>query len=979
MLSDNASPAGSQEHSRLLKALRESELLRELSELLASSLDPTGILQVLVKRTTEACDVQRCAVWLLDESCSRFLPSAYHLSTHHLKRKTVQAVDRMWHHSALPFQASIFQRLLQENGMLALEDLRREPSMSKIAEKFVVRSVLLVALVREDRPVGFMSLDNIGKITTFSHEQQQLARAIGQQAAVAIDNAHLYQQAQNERRRAERLIERAQCIYQVALAVNSGAELPSVLESASEHLFRGADAQSAAIALLEHEHLTLISATAANSPTPASERKTSPVITALPSCYAAATDGEQHYVRQDQLVETEKRWFGQLGMENVMIAPLMVGEQKRNGRAKSKKDSKAAQQCVGLAFVNYPQTLASPDQEQYTFVRDIAAQCALAIEKAHILSEARHAVALATERANTLDAVFNAMTEGIVVLDMEGQVILSNNTAAQFVSLTRNVKKHLPTYLKHNPAYTLYGHLIAVEDHPLMRALDGERIRGERFISKHRDGEEHSIEVNIVPLLDSDNRQMGIVAAFRDITEQIRVEQRIRRALDMMLHAAEAVSGISDIREISYRVLGMTLTALNSERGVVQLYNQEEQTFIPLLSIGFSLEGTEQWLAEQKYWLSPDDHHYAGIYAQLLEGHATLISAERSPQGSDTFSQTMILAAPITHNKRLLGIMMLDRSISGKRGALRQPGTTRPLAAVTFNAWDMAIAEGIVQFAGLAIEQTRWQQEAEIARTNEATMRESNALKDEFLAITAHEFRTPLTVVLAHSQMMARLLQKAKAKDVSPGLKSRLNESISFIEGQARQLTNIVNTFLEVTRLNRGQIALNQEEVNLEEIVKEAVAQHSATLTDHELRYKIEHYPHPYILLGDKARLLQIFANLLQNAIKYSPLGGPITIYLTQCPDAEGKRMSEVTVEDKGIGVPRDAQPYLFERFYRAPNIGGSQARGVGLGLYVVAEFLHLHGGTIRVESNGVEGEGSRFIFTLPLLERETSSNGRSS
>ena len=93
---------------------------------------------------------------------------------------------------------------------------------------------------------------------------------------------------------------------------------------------------------------------------------------------------------------------------------------------------------------------------------------------------------------------------------------------------------------------------------------------------------------------------------------------------------------------------------------------------------------------------------------------------------------------------------------------------------------------------------------------------------------------------------------------------------------------------------------------------------------------------------------------------------------MAQYTTDEGQRMIEVRVKDQGIGIPSDAQPHLFERFYRAPNTEGSNVRGVGLGLYVVAEFLRLHGGTVRVESSGIMGEGSCFIFTLPLLERNS-------
>ena len=122
--------------------------------------------------------------------------------------------------------------------------------------------------------------------------------------------------------------------------------------------------------------------------------------------------------------------------------------------------------------------------------------------------------------------------------------------------------------------------------------------------------------------------------------------------------------------------------------------------------------------------------------------------------------------------------------------------------------------------------------------------------------------------------------------------------------------------------------------------------------------------------MGDSARLQQIIANLVDNAIKYSPLGGPVKVWLRRYPNNEGKATIEICVEDHGIGVPVDAQPRLFERFYRAPNIEGSKTRGIGLGLYIVAQLLKLQGGSIRVESSGIPGDGSRFIFTLPALKK---------
>jgi signal transduction histidine kinase/PAS domain-containing protein len=973
-----------QEHQRLLNALRESELLRELSELLASSLDSTHILQILVKRTTEVCEVERCAVWLLDESHTLFHPSAYHFTVQNLDPKVAQAADYIWHRSSLPANDPVINQLFhQEHGVYILEDLRTATSqhMQIVAEKFFVRSVLLIALIRENRLVGVMSLDNPGKASTFSSEQQQLARSIGQQAAIAIHNALLYQQAQRERERARRLIGRAQSLYSIAMAVNSNKDLPSILEIATQHLAQGLNTENTYIVLLQANTLSMAGSTKKLPP----DNRHSPPLTDLPHCSIATLQGIPLFVTRKQVGEQEKHWFERLGLEHVMIVPLMAGEHaelgNHNGNKthsinKKKREAALAKQvgdthCVGLALINYPPTTRSPSQGHYAFAQDIAAQCALAIEKAHILAETQHAVALATERANTLDAVFNAMTEGIMVLDMDGHIIVSNSTAAHFLGFpsgTRSPQIQLATFLQHHPAYSLRGQPIPPSEFSLARALRGEHVRGERFLTKRADDSEQAVEVNVEPLIDSEARQIGIVGAFRDVTEQVRVEQRIRRALDTMLHAAEAVSGLTDIKEISQHVLAMSLDTVNCDRGMVLLFDQETQIFTPLLSLGFTKETEEHWLAEQTIWLAPDEDQYAGFRDQLLEGHVTLISAEQCPEQPNPFQTTMILAAPIIHNDHLQGLMLLDRS--SKLQKEKQPGGTRLLVNPAFNIWDMAVAEGIAQFAGLAVEQARWQQEAEIARTNEETMRRSNVLKDEFLAITAHEFRTPLTVILAHSQMMARILRRTEQLD--PKVREKFHESIMIIDGQTHQLTNIVNTFLEVTRLNRGQITLHREEINLEDIVKQAVTTHATTSPIHQISYAIEPGEQPYLVMGDSARLFQIFANLLQNAIKYSSLGGPIKVSLAQYTTDEGQRMIEVRVKDQGIGIPSDAQPHLFERFYRAPNTEGSNVRGVGLGLYVVAEFLRLHGGTIRVESSGIMGEGSCFIFTLPLLERNS-------
>src|SRR6266487_1781194 len=294
----------------------------------------------------------------------------------------------------------------------------------------------------------------------------------------------------------------------------------------------------------------------------------------------------------------------QVGLEHAMIVPLMVGTQS-HGKQRRIDDTQHTH-CVGFLFVNYPTSTHQPSQGHYAFAQDIATQCALAIEKNRILDEAHQAATLATERANTLDGVLNAMNEGIIVLDMEGQVIVNNSTATHFLGVPQHSTEPLMTFLQRQSIYTLDGDPLPGEDFPIARALRGIAIRGERFINRRTDGSERAVEVNIVPLFDGEGQKIGIVCAFRDITEQVRVDRRIRSVLDALLHAAEVVSGVTDIKEILHRVLAMTLKALNCERGVVQCYDQELQIFTPLLSIGFSNDAEAQWQNEQKRWLMPE-------------------------------------------------------------------------------------------------------------------------------------------------------------------------------------------------------------------------------------------------------------------------------------------------------------------------------------------------------------------------------------
>lgn len=949
------------EHIRLQKALRESEILRELADILNSSLDLEHILQELVKRTTELCEVARCAFWLLEESGERLRPANYYLATSTLSPKNLKAADAIWHRSYLLARNPIIDRLLSEGGVLLIEDLRAEPTVKTFAETFQVFSVLLIALIRDGRLLGLMSLDNPGQVGPFIQEQQQLARAISQQATIAIHNARLYQQAQEQRQRADHLIERARAVYQVAMRVNSGEELSEVLKLATEHLTKALHATSS-IAMMMDSTSTMLQPV---GPLPRevqdylSEIKLD--LEDLPNFWLALHTGKSLLVTTELAQGGEVEWFQHFGLRYMLLVPL-TGNTPRSGanwdlpgasRALLRKGENGTADiyCPGLIVIHYTRR-RKPTSGEYAFAQDIAAQCALAIEKARLLSEAREAAELANERASTLEAVFQAMNEGITVITSDGQISIRNHSVARFLGKPVYASLPLAQFLQEHPAYTLDGQPIPFDDFAFVRALRGQaQIRGERYLTARADGTPRVVELTATPLRDSEMQPMGLVCAVRDVTVQVQAEQRIRLALDTFLHIAEAVSHSLEIREILQRVLAETLKALHCPRGTVHLF---QQSFEPLLSQGFTSEEETAWLLRQELWLNSQTGQEYGFFDQLMSGQAVVVSEEHSPVQPNPFTGTLVLAAPIKHNQRILGLILLDRS------SLAPPlSASRPSS---FTNWDLTIIAGIAQLAGAALEQARWQQEASDARASEAIMREADTMKNEFLAITAHEFRNPLTVILARSQSARRLLQRSHGSDSMHSIEEHLN----IIIAQSKQLSNIVTTFLDAARINQGQLSLKKEVIDLEKIARQVVEEQAVLAEHHTVRCLTDEEARPYLVMGDQARLHQVLVNLVENAIKYSLPGGSITIRLHFCMESNA---IEVSVIDTGLGIPLEAQTRLFERFYRVPQAVENETRGVGLGLYIVAHLIRMHGSQIYVESSGTPGAGSRFFFILPVLD----------
>ena len=225
---------------------------------------------------------------------------------------------------------------------------------------------------------------------------------------------------------------------------------------------------------------------------------------------------------------------------------------------------------------------------------------------------------------------------------------------------------------------------------------------------------------------------------------------------------------------------------------------------------------------------------------------------------------------------------------------------------------------------------------------------ESDA-KDVFLADVIHELKTPLAAAKAQAQLALHQLGDHRTDATTA-------RSLRLISQQIDRLNRLVGDLLEASRLEAGSVELQTSQFDLSALLEEMRNRMQPLGDRHPIRINA---PEKLPLIADKDRLEQVLANLLSNAIRYSPEGGPIEVDAETTGDGV-----HIRVRDRGLGIPREHQQLVFERFGRAH---GTSFGGLGLGLAISKGIVERHGGRIWVESTGRPGEGSVFHVQLPL------------
>jgi signal transduction histidine kinase len=293
-----------------------------------------------------------------------------------------------------------------------------------------------------------------------------------------------------------------------------------------------------------------------------------------------------------------------------------------------------------------------------------------------------------------------------------------------------------------------------------------------------------------------------------------------------------------------------------------------------------------------------------------------------------------LLAVPIIFRARVRGVL-----VSGStRGPVLGDGEARLAAAIAERAGPAL--ENAVLWADLQ-EQVAREQRAQRA-------------KDDFLSIVSHELRTPLTSIQGYSQLLEnRMRDSAGPKELS---------QIRTIRSQVTRMRRLVEDLLDVSRIDRrGLVSIEPAPLDLAAEIREAAARAEREHPDRRVEVQA---PEELPIRADRDRIGQVLTNLLDNAVKYSPNGGPVSVHAR----ARGGSV-EVAIADEGIGLTPEQADRVFERFYQADDgAGRGHPGGLGLGLYITRAIVLAHGGTIAAEPNTAAGRGTVIRLRLPRV-----------
>jgi signal transduction histidine kinase len=325
----------------------------------------------------------------------------------------------------------------------------------------------------------------------------------------------------------------------------------------------------------------------------------------------------------------------------------------------------------------------------------------------------------------------------------------------------------------------------------------------------------------------------------------------------------------------------------------------------------------------------------AGQTVHQRQPHVERALATREPQMHN--AGRALLAVPVVRNGQAIAVLALE-----KLGA-------------PFDAASCASLVRLADHATIAIENARLY----------TMLHSANSARNRFVSIVSHELKTPMTAIKGYAALLHR---------VAGGLNPEQAQYVNIIEVSVERMSGLVSDLADIARLDTGLFNLDRVSLEVGDVVRQALDNVSDEVAQKKQTLEVQLTPRLPKVRADRGRLIEILTNLVNNATRYTPAGGHITLSADLAPErlsSSGQHAAgdavRFQVADTGLGIAPQDQPKVFTQFFRGDDPVVREQMGWGLSLYVTRRLVELLGGEITVQSEGVPGKGSVFTFTIPV------------
>ncbi len=915
--------------------------LRQAITQISSSLEPAGVLNNLLQALHSVFTFDTAFACLYNEGELRCIAG----HDFHDRPLPISRFDmeQAWTNS------SLLQEMVSTREALIIPDVTTDSRWVTASGNEAVRSWMGAPLVAQEQILGILFVHS-NRPGTFGEQEKWLAKTLCRHTAVALTNARLYQRTQQQ-------LSEIRTLYQASATMTANLDQDFVLQTVVAEMVRALKVDSCTIFVWD-ENKQGFNPAAYKSIVYADENESDdqPQIIGLRNI-----EHLENYPTVQRLFKTQKIYslrrgktgllddialLEDAGMQSILLVPL-VRRKRMLG-------------LLALGQLSQPRAFR---QSELWLAQNLAGQAAVAIEHADLFSQAQrrvdelstfHKIVLQLNTPLQLKMVLDSITESALDLIEDANnlhIYLYDAATQQYTfgsALWRDGRREAAVKAVRSNGLTATvvqsGKALVINDassHPLFQSqqasswgLDsiagfplkhGDQVIGAftiAYTKRHTFSEDELLLLNLLAdqaavavknagLFDEAERRLQDMSALVDMAQQVTRNLQLDSVMDTTVQILQKL--------------------LNARASTITMLSDDETELIVTAGAGINPDIIGQ--ARMKLG--------EGISGEVVkQGELVYINDAHNEPNFLFFSDVIrsLLVVPLIVRDKVIGTLTVD---SDRPNAFSESDIQLMLIA----AAQVGVA---ISNAGLFAEVEERAVELAVAYEE---LKESDRLKDELVQNVSHELRTPLTFVKGYVD----LLMEGEMGLLNPGQ----IEALEIVSVKTDEITRLIEDIITLQRIDAGNLQL--EAVSMSDFLKTAVASHQIVASQKGLHVIYKKPATQAMVYMDKGRMSQVVDNLINNALKFSPDGGAISITVTE-------RESDVLVSiaDEGIGIPEDKQRKIFERFYQVDGSSRRRFGGTGIGLALVKRIINAHKGKIWVESE--VDRGSSFFFALPRV-----------